>query len=104
MKTKAVANFGANNVSVLLNCTTVGIADFSNKQETTIYPNPANNRVQVISGNNKLILISIYDMLGKEMIRTKEKEIDVSNLQEGIYFARVKTSEGILSKKIIIQR
>ena len=83
----------------------VDIEQLSSKSEqVTIYPNPARNRLQVTSGSNKIILISIYNMQGLEMISTTEKEIDVSNLQEGVYFARVKTSEGMLAKKIIIQR
>ncbi len=76
----------------------------TNGEQVSVYPNPANNRLQVISGSSKIILISIFDLQGKEMIKTKEKEIDISNLQEGFYFARVKTSEGIFTKKIIIQR
>ncbi len=83
----------------------VGIKPLTNNNEgITVYPNPANNRIQVTSGSHKIILISIYDMLGKEMINTTEKEIDVSNLQVGIYFMQVKTSEGIFTKKVIIQR
>ncbi len=76
----------------------------TNREQVSVYPNPANNRLQVISGSARIILISIFDLQGKEMIKTKEKEIDISNLQEGFYFAHVKTSEGIFTKKIIIQR
>ena len=43
-------------------------------------------------------------MLGKEIISTKQKDVDVSGLQEGVYFIEVKTSEGVLTKKIIVQR
>ncbi len=76
----------------------------TNGEQVSVYPNPANNRLMLISGSAKIILTSIFDLQGKEMIKTKEKEIDISNLQEGFYFARVKTSEGIFTKKIIIQR
>ncbi len=76
----------------------------TNGEQVSVYPNPANNRLMLISGSARIILISIFDLQGKEMIKTKEKEIDISNLQEGFYFARVKTSEGIFTKKIIIQR
>jgi len=81
----------------------VGIEQLSS-QQVTIYPNPAKNRLQVIAGRDNVLLTRIYDLQGKEMICTKGKEIDVSNLKEGIYFARIKTSEGIFAKKIIIQR
>ena len=71
--------------------------------ELRIYPNPAANRVQVTYIDNITNIIA-YDVLGKEVLSTKEKDIDVSGLTEGVYFVQVKTSEGTLTKKIIVQR
>jgi len=83
----------------------VGIKPLTNNnKEITVYPNPANDRINVTSGSGKIILICICNMLGKEMISTTEKEIDVSNLPEGVYFMLVKTSESLFTKKVIIQR
>jgi type IX secretion system substrate protein len=83
---------------------TVGIEQLaSNKAQVTVYPNPANNKVQVTyTGNSGQI--SLYDVLGSEVISTQAKEIDVSSLPNGVYFLNAKTAEGVLSKKVIVQR
>ena len=77
----------------------------SDANQIIIYPNPSNSIVGVtLLGNNKVEEISLVDVLGKEVLTTKETIIDVSSLQEGIYFVQVKTADGVATKKIIIQR
>ncbi len=73
-------------------------------EQLNLYPNPVQNSLQVISSNEQITEIKIYDVLGKEAISTKEKNIDVSGLQEGVYFLQVKTVDGTATKKIIVQR
>jgi hypothetical protein len=41
--------------------------------------------------------------LGKEQLSTTKKEIDISGLDEGVYFLEVKTADSITTKKIIVQ-
>jgi hypothetical protein len=45
----------------------------------------------------------LYYVLGNEIITTKEKEIDVSIIPNGIYFLKAETSEGVLTRKILVQ-
>jgi len=100
-----IADCFNNRIRKVTNVITIGTEQSSiGSEQISVYPNPAKNRIQVSSGGHKIILISIYDMLGKEMISTTEKEIDVSKLPEGVYFMQVKTSEGLFTKKVIIQR
>jgi hypothetical protein len=82
---------------------TMGIEQLKNKEvEVSVYPNPAADKVYI---ETKAIIESkLLDLLGKEVIITQEKEIDVSNLQQGVYFLSIKTSSGALTKKIIVQR
>jgi len=56
------------------------------------------------TGNSLLKEICLHDLLGKQILSTKENDIDVSNLNEGIYFAQVKTVEGVITKKFVVQR
>ncbi|MHB8261853.1 MAG: T9SS type A sorting domain-containing protein [Bacteroidia bacterium] len=82
-----------------------GIQQYNINNKINVYPNPAANKVQVaLAGNNKVQQITLCDVLGKEVASTKETAIDVSILVEGIYFIKVETTEGIETKKIIIQR
>jgi hypothetical protein len=79
-----------------------GIKQLTNNLQVNIYPNPANSKIYVEAKEIKEV--KLFDLLGNEIISTtKEKEIDMSNLREGIYFIQVNRSESIFTKKIIIQ-
>lgn len=73
-------------------------------EQVKIYPNPASNTVHLTTGSLNLMGISITDMLGNEIIKTTERDCDVSNFQIGVYFVHIETSVGILTKKVIINR
>ena len=77
--------------------------ELNNKNpQINIYPNPATTTIN-ITYNLQVATCSLYDVLGNEVINKKEKEIDVSNLSNGVYFIQEKTAADILSKKIVIQ-
>ena len=69
------------------------------KEQVTVWPNPASTVIQVASNNYQITEVKIVDVLGNVIISTKEKEIDVSSLTNGVYFIRV----GSATQKIIIQ-
>ena len=89
--------------SVYANTWATGIKSHTESEQISIYPNPAQNSLHITISNDQTAEIKIYDVLGKEVINTKTQEIDVSSLQNGIYFIQAKTSEGILSKKVVVQ-
>lgn len=66
-----------------------------------IFPNPASNKVYV--QGKQSTGIRIFDLPGKEMLRTKEEEIDINDLPNGIYFISVQTAAGTAMQKIVIQ-
>ena len=53
-----------------------------------IFPNPANNFINVLLKGEKIF----YNSIGKEMLRTKEEQIDVSLLSKGVYFIKINSS------------
>jgi len=74
-----------------------------------IYPNPATDKIYIECTNNNAIEISLFDIAGKQVrqpIKTEnpKTEIDVRTLHQGIYFVKVNTSEGVLTKKIVVHR
>src|SRR6185312_706968 len=92
------------NIITITTCNSANIQ--SNKSILTtnmIYPNPAQNSLQVRLINEQIGEIKINDVLGKEVICTKEKEIDIIRLQNGVYFLQVKTKENMYKQKIIVQ-
>lgn len=66
----------------------------------SISPNPATNKI-FISSNENISSIIISDIFGRKIISTKEKEINIYNFLNGIYFISIQTKEGIVTKKFL---
>lgn len=72
----------------------------------SIFPNPSNNEITIT--NNSVVEryeVWIYSQAGQKALTIKSptKTIDISALKPGLYFAEIKTSEGSIMKKIIVQ-
>ncbi|MEO8761086.1 MAG: T9SS type A sorting domain-containing protein [Bacteroidia bacterium] len=80
---------------------TIGINRLSNNTKINIYPNPASNKLFISTQTEAEI--QLFDLLGKQIISTKNNVIDTENLSEGIYFVSVKTTKDFFIKKIIVQ-
>ena len=68
-----------------------------------IYPNPVQN--ELIIDNAELIInrIEIIDLSGKTIYQSIDlkNQIHVSALPQGIYFVKLETEKGIVTKKIV---
>jgi Secretion system C-terminal sorting domain len=74
-----------------------------------IYPNPASGTVTILAGGTTLYGLSILDILGEDVlsvprINDAELNLDVSKLSSGTYFFEIQTTEGIVIRKIVINR
>ncbi|MDD2200359.1 MAG: PKD domain-containing protein, partial [Bacteroidales bacterium] len=81
--------------------------DIENSGSLTIYPNPANSMINVITGDDNANSIIISDVLGKSIININNprlnQEIDVSELNAGIYFVKVDLNGKEIVKKLIVK-
>ena len=71
-----------------------------------VYPNPADNIINISSPATYLKAIEVYDVRGRrlsEEIDDKQNSVSLSvtNLETGIYFVKVDTEVGSVTKKII---
>lgn len=67
-----------------------------------IYPNPAKNRL-FIDGN--YTFIEIYDMTGKKVLESEQNtEIDVTQLNNGIYTLKIHNQGTIVTHKVVIKK
>lgn len=93
----AIDNFSTSQV--------VGLVENSVFNNLMIYPNPFENNIQLkMDGlENKKIKLTITDAYGKNVgeWNTEEKEIDLSELSPGIYFAAFNEGNNTITKKII---
>lgn len=92
-----------------------GIAENNTETDFSVYPNPSNGiltlnlspstNAQDKSGKGTVIICNV---LGEKIYQSEiyklQSEIDLSNYPSGIYFLKVKTEQGIVSKKISINK
>ena len=76
----------------------------------TIYPNPANNRIRIITTKSvqEEILVTILTISGDPMMNDRFRysnqiEMDVSMLAKGIYLVKIQTEEGMEVKKLVVE-
>lgn len=73
-----------------------------NTNSIEIFPNPTNQLLYIKSKTDDVIIHSkIYDIYGNELLIDFNHDMDVSNLNAGIYFIKVKTDKGEFIQKFI---
>jgi aminopeptidase N len=72
------------------NSVTLNVNEYKIDTKWEIFPSPANNLI-FVRNNNDLIAdkIVIYDMLGKQILTTQNNEINIQNLENGIYIIEI---------------
>lgn len=110
---------GSNTAKTYLDLITIKTGVTTNLDETIsnndifFYPNPSSNNKIGIAFKNKIENISMqfYDSTGKLVLEEKasvstneNKEIDVTQLSNGIYTCKISDSKGYVTKKIIINK
>ncbi|WP_019037335.1 T9SS type A sorting domain-containing protein [Psychroflexus tropicus] len=71
----------------------------------SIFPNPAKDIINLeIPSSIEFTSGTLYDLTGKDTgLRIQSKSINVSSLSSGVYLLKIQTTEGSVSKKVIIQ-
>lgn len=74
----------------------------SNKNKISIFPNPANNEINIILPSNYNTQIEISNSMGQVIFKAQNKnKIDISNLANGFYFISVKQGQQSYTQKLI---
>jgi len=69
-----------------------------------IFPNPANDFIQITGLTNKINNFDIYDIYGRKVLNlnnSKKSKIDISNFTKGVYFIKLKTDKNLIVKKFV---
>ncbi|MCB0463587.1 MAG: T9SS type A sorting domain-containing protein [Flavobacteriaceae bacterium] len=87
---------------------TLGVNEISFSKSITIYPVPAKDKISIVSNQDfGNITGEVLDVLGKLLqsfdMQTKEKHIDISTFQSGIYFLKLETANSSTLKRFVIQ-
>ncbi len=81
-----------------------GIEDEYAKQ-VNVYPNPCNNKVEIEMPDSSIKQIDIYNITGvkvKSLFAYATAKIDVSDLNDGLYFIQITSGKITITKKIEI--
>jgi len=72
-----------------------------------LFPNPTKGNISITHNNTlEIDQISVYSISGElfsNKVNSNTKNIDLSNLSKGVYFVKIKTNQGVLIKRIIIE-
>lgn len=71
------------------------------KSDLVVYPNPAKDLINIKTTQLKIEEVYIFDLSGKLILTTKNKNIKINDLPSAIYIISIKTDEGIRSVKFI---
>lgn len=89
--------------SKIRNNTTTGVNEITNaKLDWILFPNPAQNEIS-LKNDELFSSIEIINMNGKVILETKEKTIDISDFQSGIYVAKILSQNGTMSVRKFVK-
>jgi hypothetical protein len=109
--TVTVSGVAPSDVTVTQAASTVGINPAATSRGIQIYPNPARAYFSVFPNEfkNLQIEVKLIDLTGR-LITSRivkgenEYRFDVSELQEGSYFVKIKTERLVMVKRLVIRR
>jgi hypothetical protein len=83
-----------------------GVSEISENEKIKIYPNPTHDQLEIET--REVTKVFIYDVLGKfcvsdDALFSSYHKINISNLENGIYFLFLETSSRNYIRKLIIE-
>ncbi len=105
---KDIGNIAFDDFSVT--SSTIGISDASSEQRIKIFPTPTSGRLTISFGTMiNEASFSVINILGKQVMFSESNGADdafslnLSSLQDGIYFLKVKADQQSLTKRIVVK-
>jgi len=92
--------------------TVTGLEDYDSEEGLRVYPNPASDILHISTGEALISGITLFDLSGKKVMESvlnsgfsiTDIELDLHNLEPGVYFYSVRTEGTPFSGKLLIQK
>jgi len=90
--------------------TNAGVTTVTSKDDISVYPNPANDIVNIVSAGTAIDHVSITDIEGREVVQFNVDKnqsvitVPVSNFSAGMYLVQLHTADGVVTRKIVITK
>jgi len=99
-------NGGYTAVYSSINLEDVGFDESLSAEEVSLYPNPANEVVNIVSPENTSEIL-ILNAIGQEVNSIKNPaqsvNLKVSDYETGVYFVQFKKGDAVITKKLIVK-
>jgi len=86
----------------------VGIVETLHASSVQVYPNPTTGELRIENGELRIESVDIFDIYGKKLylstrplVHLSTATIDISHLPAGIYFVKIHTENGVVTKKVV---
>jgi hypothetical protein len=86
----------------------VGITNYKFDNEIVVSPNPTTGELRIENGKWSIENVEIFDVYGRKQKAESRKQkaeieilMDISGLANGVYFVKITTDSGIITKKIV---
>ncbi len=93
---------------VIVDNRTTGIKKTGISGKIAVYPNPATKVVNIYTGDSRGKTIEVFNALGQRILTqdiiAKNTSLTTTGWNEGIYFLKIVTEEGTITKKILIEK
>ena len=72
--------------------------------QSCIYPNPAKDILRV--EGKGILKVELFNIVGQKVLSINKgfEAIDISPLQNGVYFVRLKTNDGEKTVKLVVEK
>ena len=82
----------------------LAVEGFDLAEAVSVFPNPVSETLTISTTSNiNFTKAEIYTINGQKLLETSEKQIDFSKLSAGVYFVKVISEKGSVTKKIVKQ-
>ena len=82
-----------------------GVNDYVLESSISVYPNPTNGQFTISNEQFTINSVDVYDVYGKLISTTKVEDthvtLDINTYADGVYFARILTDKGVVTKRIV---
>jgi len=72
----------------------IGINEFDNNLQFSVFPNPTNDLFRIVIENESIALVEVFNVLGKQLMTSDKNEINLSQLGTGTYYIKTTTING----------
>ncbi|WP_299683311.1 T9SS type A sorting domain-containing protein [uncultured Dokdonia sp.] len=80
----------------------LGVEEELIENNIRLYPNPTISILNIeLLSEVELQAIEVFSVTGKKVMTAQDTSIDFSSLVKGMYFARITTNKGVITKKIV---